>query len=41
MAEKKQVRLTSTGGTVVRVSEDEAKMLGGEWKAEKASAKTE
>jgi len=35
MAEKKQVRLTGPSGTVVRVSEDEAKRIGGGWKPEK------
>lgn len=40
MAEKKQVRLTGPGGTVVRVSEDEAKRVGGGWKPER-KAKTE
>lgn len=46
MAEKKQIRLTGSNGTVVRLSEDEAERLGGNWKSErkapaKATAKTD
>lgn len=46
MAEKKQVRLIGPNGTVVRVSEDEAKRIGGNWKPDrkapaKATAKTD
>lgn len=46
MAEKKQVRLSGPDGTVVRVSDDEAKNLVGAWKADrkapsKTSAKTD